>query len=167
MGTVSSVVAVIAGAAMQEAALVLAFLAPGEPSRYTPPLGLAAPFHANDPAAVSYPFVDAVFFCGIANVLQDIGAVGNRLVARKWLKAIAERVHVRVAPDSRISKKIPGAARCLPALQDDHGLARAISTEPARGADAGQASADDHDVEIFDHRPPFGFNDKLNCQNCI
>jgi hypothetical protein len=39
--------------------------------------------------------------------------------------------------------------------------------EQARGAHAGQAGADDYDVRIFDHRRPFGFNDKLNCQNCI
>ena len=159
MGAVGSVVAIIAGAAMQEAALVLAFLAAGKPRRYKPSLGLAAPFHANDPAAVSYPFVDAVFFCGVANVLQDIGAIGYRLAARKRLKAVSERVHVRVATDARIPKKIPCATRCLPALQDDHGLAGAIFPEPARSADAGQASADNDHVEIFNHRPPSGLID--------
>src|ERR1700733_1589535 len=146
MGTVTLLVTVITRAAMEETALEYTFLVTGQPSRYTPAPGLTAPFDACDPVPVSYPLVDTVFFCGFANVLEDVGAGSNRLLPRKRLKAIAERIHVRIAPDSRIAKKVPRASQRAPALQDSHRLTRQFATESASRTDAGQTGTNYHYV---------------------
>jgi hypothetical protein len=72
-------------------------------------------------------------------------------VPGKRFKAIAKRVHVRIAPDSRIAEKVPRASQRTAALQDRYGLAGQFATESASRTDAGKASANYQNVEIFGH----------------
>ena len=152
---------------MEEATRELALLAIGEPRGDTPAVRFAAPLDANDPVSVSNLFVDAVFFGRIANVIEDVGAVGNGFVPWKRLEAIAQRIHISVAANSRVTEKIPGSAQSFPALQDRDRLARAVPTESTSRANPRQASANYEYVDMFDHRQPSKIFDKLNRQDCI
>ena len=93
--------------------------------------------------------VDAVVDRGLADVIQNPRPVGDRLRLGPRLERIAERVHVRVGADAGIAKQIPGAADAVAPLEDDVALARALLLQVIARADAGQAGADDEDVEMF------------------
>src|SRR5262249_28221543 len=93
--------------------------------------------------------VDASFPCGFFQVVEDRGAVGNRPRRLPGSEAKAERVHVRVAANARIAEEVPGAADAVARLEDRVALAGAAFLQMMRGADAGNAGADDQDVEVF------------------
>ena len=93
--------------------------------------------------------VDAVLGRGLAHIVQDPRPVGDRLRLGPRLERIAEREHVAVGADAGIAKQVPGAADAVAALQDDVALARAFLLQVIARADAGQAGADDQDVEMF------------------
>ena len=93
--------------------------------------------------------LDPVLARGLAHVVEDRGAVGDRLGLAPRLERVAERVHVGVRADPRIAEQIPGAADALARLEDRVGLTGAILLEVMRGADAGQAGADDQDVNVL------------------
>jgi hypothetical protein len=89
--------------------------------------------------------IDAVSLCGVLQVAQDRGAVGDRLLAAPGPKAIAQRVHVGIRPHTGIAKQIPGAAKRVARLKKDEGFLRAVLLQMIRRADAGQTGADnDH-----------------------
>ena len=93
--------------------------------------------------------VDAVLDRGLANVVQDVRPVGDRLRLGPRLERIAEREHVRVGADAGIAKQVPGAADAVAALEDGVALARAFLLQVIPRADAGKPGADDQDVEVF------------------
>jgi hypothetical protein len=93
--------------------------------------------------------VDAVLDRGLPHVIEDVRPVGDRLRLGPRLERIAEREHVAVGTDAGIAKQIPGAADAVAALQDDVALARALFLQVIARADAGEAGADDQDVEMF------------------
>src|SRR6185437_620293 len=94
-------------------------------------------------------FVDAVLGRGLAHIVQDARPVGDRLRFGPRLERIAEREHVRVGADAGIAKQVPGAANAIAALENDVALAGAFLLQMKARADAGQAGADDEDVEMF------------------
>ena len=94
--------------------------------------------------------VDAVLGRGLADVIQDPRPVGDRLGLGPRLERIAEREHVAVGADAGIAKQVPGAADAVAALENDVALARAFLLQMKARADAGQAGADDQNVEMFD-----------------
>src|ERR1700761_4302771 len=93
--------------------------------------------------------VDAVLGRGLANVIENARASGDRLRFGPRLEGIAERVHVRVGADAGIAEQIPGAADGVAAFEDDVRLRRTFGLEMIAGRDAGQAGADDQHVEMF------------------
>ena len=93
--------------------------------------------------------VDAVIGRGLADIVQNPGPVGDRLGLDPRLERIAERKHVRVGADAGIAKQVPGAADAVAALENDVAFPRALLLQVIARADAGQARADDQDVEMF------------------
>ena len=93
--------------------------------------------------------VDAVVARGLAHVVQNPRPVGDRLRLGPRPERIAERIHVAVGANARIAEQVPRAADAVAALQDHVALAGAILLQVIARADAGQAGADDQDVEMF------------------
>src|SRR6266550_8959442 len=92
--------------------------------------------------------VDAVFNRGLADIVQNSRAVGDRLRLGPRLERIAEREHVAVGADAGVAKQIPGAADAVAPFEDDKALARAFPPQMKTGADAGEPGADDQHVEM-------------------
>ena len=107
------------------------------------------PRRAFDAMVEADVLVDAVVDSGLAHVVQNPRSVGDRLRLGPRFERIAERIHVGVGADAGIAKQIPGAADAITPLEDDVALARAFLLQVIARADAGQAGADDEDVEMF------------------
>ena len=90
---------------------VITRLAVAEPGPDGPEGGGGVPFDRHDPVVVLDPLEHAVLPGRLADVAEDIGAVGDRLVTRERLEVVAQRVHVGVAADAGIAEQIPGAAQ--------------------------------------------------------
>src|SRR6266436_8833811 len=93
--------------------------------------------------------VDAVFNRGLADIVQNSRAVGDRLRLGPRLERIAEREHVAVGADAGIAKQIPGAADAIAPFEDDKALAWALVLQMIARRDTGQSGADDQHVEMF------------------
>ncbi len=93
--------------------------------------------------------VDAVLGRGLADIVQDLRSVGDRLRLGPWLERIAQREHVAVGADAGIAEQVPGAADAVAALEDGKALARTFVLQVISRADAGQPGADDQHVEMF------------------
>ena len=86
---------------------------------------------------------------GVLQVLEDRRPVGDRLRLRPRPERVAERVHVGVGADAGIAEQVPRAADVGAAFEDRVGPARAALLQVTAGADAGNAGADDQDVEVL------------------
>ena len=93
--------------------------------------------------------LDAVLGRGLTHVVQDPRPVGDRLGLDPRLERITQREHVKVGADAGIAEQVPGAADAVAALENDVALAGALLLQVIARADAGQAGADDQDVEVF------------------
>ena len=109
------------------------------------------PIGAHDAAVEADFLVDAVEARGFAHIIQDRGAVGDRLGFGPRPERIAERVHVGVGADAGITKQIPGAADAIAAFENRVAAIRAILLQMIAGADARQPRAHDQHVEISGH----------------
>jgi hypothetical protein len=92
---------------------------------------------------------DPVLARGLADVVADLLAGGDRVFVAPRLKRVPERVHVRVGADAGIAEQVPGAADRLAGLQDRVALAGAVALQVGAGADAGEAGADDQNVDVL------------------
>src|SRR5262249_53082131 len=92
--------------------------------------------------------VDAVFTRRVVEIVEDRGAVGDRLLAAPRSGAEAEGMHVGIGAGAGISKKIPGPAECLARFQDDEGFLWAVALQMIGNPDTGEARADNDDIEI-------------------
>ncbi len=86
---------------------------------------------------------------GLADVVQNLRPVGDRLRLAPWLERIAHREHVAVGADARITEQVPGAADAVAALENDKTLGRTIALQVIARADAGQSGADDQHIDMF------------------
>src|SRR5262249_9888950 len=93
--------------------------------------------------------VDAVLGSGLAHIVEDARAVGDRLRLGPRLEGIAQREHVAVGADAGVAKQVPGAADRVTALEEDKTLGRAFRLQMIARADAGQARTNDDDVEML------------------
>jgi hypothetical protein len=88
----------------------------------------------------------------LLQVVQDLVAVGDRVVLGPRLEPEAERVQVGIRPDAGISEQVPRSADRVAAVDDGEGLARLPGRQVAAQADAGQAGADDQHVDVLEFR---------------
>src|SRR5258708_16638578 len=95
--------------------------------------------------------VDVVLGRGLADVIQNVRPVGDRLRLGPRLERIAEREHVAIGADAGIAKQVPGAADAVAPFEDRVALARALLLQVIARADARQSGADNEDVEVFRH----------------
>ena len=93
--------------------------------------------------------VDAVLGGSLADVIQNMRTVGDRLRLLPWLERIAHREHVAVGADAGITEQVPGAADAVAALENDKTLGRTIALQVIAGADAGQPGADDQHIDML------------------
>src|SRR5437667_12339225 len=93
--------------------------------------------------------VDAVLGGSLADVIQNMRTVGDRLRLLPWLERIAHREHVAVGADAGITEQVPGAADAVAALENDKTLGRTIALQVIAGADPGPPGADDHHIDML------------------
>src|ERR1700730_6422136 len=101
--------------------------------------------------------VYAVLACGGGEVFADVVAVGHALLAGPRLERKRQREHAAVGPNAGVAEQIPGAADLRAPLQDGVGRAGIALGDPVGRVDAGDARADDDDVEVVlprSHRHP-------------
>ena len=79
-------------------------------------------------------------------------AVGDRLVGRPRPEPVAERVHVGVRADARVAEQVPGPAEVVARLEDRVAPPGLRVLQVPGGADAGEAGADDQDVDVLRRR---------------
>src|SRR5665213_2551366 len=103
----------------------------------------------SDMFTLGYSFKPWLEAKAIADVIQNLRPVRDRLVLEPRLERIAQREHVAVGADAGITKQVPGAADAVAALQNDKTLAGTIGLQMIARADAGQARADDEHVDMF------------------
>src|ERR1700722_3090660 len=91
---------------------------------------------------------EIVFGDDIAHVgLDFIGGRDRR--PDPWLEAVAEGVEIAVGADAGIAVRQPGAAKTLLGFQDHEARARKLRHQAMGAADAGNAGADDQDIEML------------------
>src|ERR1043165_4565575 len=98
---------------------------------------------------VADQFVDLVFSGGFADVVEDCGSFGHRLVVAPGTKAIPEGVHIGVGANARISKQIPRSTQSLASFEYDKTLRGARPPEVARPSDSRQPRTHDDDVDVL------------------
>ena len=151
IGLVAAVVAVVAGAVEVEVAGDDHGLAGVAALGGDGPAGVVGrPLGRHDPMVEPDLLVDPGLGRGVADVGEDLVAVGDGLLALPGAERVAEGEHVRVGPDARVAEQVPGAADGVAGLEDGEGRPRAVGLEPVGGADARQPGADDEDVEVLD-----------------
>ena len=82
-------------------------------------------------------------------VVEDRRAIGDRLRVAPRLELEAQRVHIAVGADTGIAEKVPGAAERRPTLEDRELAVGAHGLQVVGRRNAGDASADDDDVEVL------------------
>ncbi len=93
--------------------------------------------------------IDIVFGRRLLYVGKNGRTVGDRPGAAPGPEFVAERVHVAVGPDARVTEQVPGAAHRIASLEDCVTLAGTFALQVARGTDTGQSRPDDDDIEIL------------------
>ena len=81
-------------------------------------------------------------------ILEDLLAVGDRVVARPRLERVRERMQVGVRANAGIPEQVPRAADGVPRLDDRERLVRQLRLEVVGRADPGNAGADDEDLDV-------------------
>ena len=93
-------------------------VAGGALGRHGPRGVVARPLGATHGVTEADVPVDAELGDGLAQVVHDRRAVGDRLGRRPRLEPVAERVHVAVGPHARVAEQVPRAADVVAALED-------------------------------------------------
>src|SRR5690349_3310840 len=119
-----------------------AFVYPTAKAKFGTPLSMVPLY------AVVSETVDPVLAGGLADVVEDRRAVGDRLLVGPRLEGVAERLQIGVRADAWVAEEIPGTAGDGAPFEDRVGLAGQLGLQVIGGADAGQAGTDDQDVDV-------------------
>jgi len=90
--------------------------------------------------------VDTAVLSRVLHVLEDRCAIGQRLLASPRAERKAERVHIGVRTNARVTEQAPRTTQFSPALQNGVAQVRQLALYVPGGIDAGQTGADDEDV---------------------
>ncbi len=153
VGAVALVVAVVAGAHVQEGAGQPHLLAGVAAARgHRPARLLGGPAGADRPVGEADPLLHPVGLGGVADIAEDRGSVGDPTGILPGAEGIAHREHVGVRADAGIAEQVPGAPDLLTRLEDrDRGTGEGAA-QVAGGADPRQAGAEDQHVEVLHAR---------------
>lgn len=94
--------------------------------------------------------INARFPSRLADVFQDGGSIGNGFGFFPWPKWITEREHIGIGANSGITKEVPGAANLRSSFENDVPFAGTTGLEAVGRSNAGQARANNYDIEMFD-----------------
>src|SRR6187431_600828 len=84
----------------------------------------------------------------VLHISQDLGAGGDRW-AHPWLESVAEGEQVAVRTDAGEAMRTPRATETVLRLQHDERLGRTLMLQVPGRSDAGDAGADDDNIEVF------------------
>src|SRR5206468_2864717 len=87
----------------------------------------------------------------LVQVVKDLVAVGDRVLAGPRLELEAERVQIGVRPDARIAEQVPGPTDRVATIDDREGPTRLLLPQVMAQADTGDAGAHDQHVDVVDH----------------
>ena len=113
-----------------------------------PEVRFAGPGRGVDPVPVADMRAEVVLVDDLAHVFQDFRCRRDRR-GGPGLEAVAEGVEVAVGADARIVVRDPGAAEAFLRFEHDEAGAGALVGEVVGAAHAGDAGADDQDVEML------------------
>ena len=119
-----------------------------------------------DPVPVADVPREIVLVDHLAHVGEDF-VRGRDRRADPRLEAVAEGVEVAVGADARIAVGQPGAAEALLALEHDKARVRELLGQVIGAADAGDAGADDQDVEMLDSLRGGMQRDGVRLRSCV
>ena len=148
---VALVVVVVAAAEVDEPAAVLLFrttLRAVLLHRDRPGVGRRVPVRCAHVAVEPDVPVDSVLVRGVAQVLADVGAVGDALLPGPRLEGEGQREDTAVGAHAWVPKQIPGTADPLASLQDGVRQVWVALGDPVGRVEAGDSGADDDDVEV-------------------
>ncbi len=91
---------------------------------------------------------EVVLLDHLAHVMEDLVARSDRRLAPR-LELVAEGEQVAVGAHARVAVRPPRPAETVERLDDQEGLVGLLVSEMAGTADAGDAGADDEDVEVL------------------
>jgi hypothetical protein len=111
----------------------------------------ARPGRRGDAMAIADVAREVVLLDHLAHVVQDLLGRGDRLAGPR-LEAIAEGVEVAVGADAGIAMGDPRPAVALLRFEHDEARAGALLGQVIGAAHAGDAGADDQDVEMLGGR---------------
>src|SRR5215510_13891644 len=95
-----------------------------------------------------------ILLCRFLHIGEDGRAVRNGPWLLPWFEVIAERMHVAIRPNARISEQIPGAADGVAAFQHREGLARTMHLQVDGCANPRNTRADYNHIERFHFSAP-------------
>ncbi|MNO95171.1 hypothetical protein D3C76_868050 [compost metagenome] len=110
---------------------------------------LAGPVGPQDFQPVVNLLVHTELLGGIGDVLANGRSIGEHLQFVPGTELIAKTEHVRIRTNTRIAEQVPGSAQLLAPFQDGQFLVGKCTLYMARRADAGEAGANDQDVEML------------------
>lgn len=156
-GRVALVIAVVAGVGEEKiAGHVLLVPGVGTIDLDRPAQARRRPVSPHNAAVVADPRVDPVVAGSLTDVPEDRRTIRDRLVVLPGPEPVAEGEHVRVRADPRVAEQVPGPPARIPRLEDREALRRALGSQVARRADAGEPGPDDEHVEMFHRRLGLG-----------
>ena len=112
-----------------------------------PRLLLARPVRRDEPVAASDVPIDARDRGRLADVGAERLPARDDLLLRPGPPREGEGVEVRVGADAGVAEEVPGAADAVARFEDGVGGRGQGGLQPVGGVDAGDAGADDDDVE--------------------
>src|SRR3974377_1503346 len=92
---------------------------------------------------------DSEFARGLAQILEDLGTVGNDLRPFPGTKRVRKCEHVRVGANTREAEQVPSAANLGASLENHVSLAGATCLQTEAGPNARKAGTDDRDVKVL------------------
>src|SRR5262249_24055502 len=148
-GRIALLVVVVTTAQVQEVAGIAHRLLLGADFRLDGPARLLGrPRGGAHPVLETDVTVDANFLGRLAKIVQNGRSVRNGSISLPRPEGIAQGEHVGIRADSREAKQVPRPAQFAAPFQNRVASGRALRMQVIAGSDAGQASADNEDIEV-------------------
>ncbi len=112
-----------------------------------PLTSLAAPVSSDQFLGKANTVANTVLVRRLIHVAQNRRTVCDTFFRLPWFEIIAEGVHVAIGPNTGIAKQVPCPTNRFATLQQNKVTIRTLALKTHCSADAGEARADDDDVE--------------------
>ena len=143
---VALIVAVIPGTHQKETATIAPDAFRGLDGQL-PLTSLTAPVSSDQFLGKSNTFANTVLVGRFIHVTENRRAVCDTFFRFPWFEIVTEGVHVAIRPNTGVAEQVPCPTNRFATLQQNKVTIRAFALKTYRSADAGEARADDDDVE--------------------